>query len=347
MRIKPIHIVSGICLSVFVLMGIMNFTVQKPNSIKNGFERKFMDNALTKTGELNFRELVKDIAEVTDSFVYTVTDNPYRLLQYNRLNQTTQEFKLAIPKYEQLLSNFTMQVNYPRVYIIGSNIPGIIAYNLLTHEYEEYKLPKPFSRNVVQISKGTFVLRIYDSTNKNQYLKKLEMLTGSEINSFGIIEQRGDAGFSTAGQLTYDSLTATIVYTHFYSNRVYFIDTNLHLIREGKTIDTFRSYQAKGRVNNDGGRIFYGYSAPPIILNLYAFSNEGFHYVLSNVQADNQKQRGKSIDVYKIPESEYIGTYELPEVQKRSIVNFKIFRNELFAAHDSVISVFQIKSLLQ
>lgn len=347
MRIKPIHIVSGICLSVFVLMGIMNFTVQKPNSVGNGFNRKFIKDGLTKVADMNFREPIKDIAGVTDSFVYVVTADPYRLLQYNRTNHKIREFRLAIPDNQRLASNFTMQVNYPIAHIIGSNIPGIISYNLLTGSFELFKLARPFSRNTVQISAGAFVIRTYDSTNKNQYLKMMGTGTGTEINSFDIIEQRDDAGFSTSGQLSYDRSTKTIVYTHFYSNRIYFIDTNLHLIREGKTIDTFRSYQAKGRVNHEGGRIFYGYSAPPNILNLFAFSNKGLHYVLSNVQADNQKRKGRCIDIYEIPESEYIGTYELPEEQKRSIVNFRIFRTKLFAVQDSIISIFQIKSLLQ
>lgn len=347
MSTKPIHIILGISLSVFVLMGIMNFTVQKPNTVKNGFNRKFINDGLTKVMDMNFHEPVKDIAGVTDSFVYIVTEDPYKLIQYNRLNQTTQEFRLMIPEYKQLASNFTMQVKYPLVHIIGSNIPGIINYNLLTKKHEMYKLPKPFSRNAVQIGKGTFVIRIYDSTNENQYLKKIETLTGKETNSFDIIEQRDDAGFSTSGQLTYDEYSTTIIYTHFYSNRVYFLDTNLKLIREDKTIDTFRSYQAQGRVNNEEGKVFYGYATPPNILNLFSYSSAGLHYALSNVKADNQKSLGRCIDIYNIQKSNYLGTYDLPDAQERTLENYVIFKEELFAVKDSTIDVFQIKVLLQ
>ena len=350
MKRNSLYTILGISLVVVVLLTMLNFTMKKPNSTLNGFDRSFVGKNLILLKEIPFAEPVREIAGMTDSAIYILTKDPYKLLRYDKAADKMSELMLKIPKLDKLASNFTITVQYPYAYVVGANVPAIIRYDLTTDAYITHALDNIFSRSVTFF--GNYVaLQKFDTTKTDQHLCRVNLLDESTIQQHHVVDKLHDAGFATSGILNYDATTDQITYVHFYSNRILYLDTNLNMINESSTIDTFRQYQAKAKGTLRNGKASYGYTAPPKILNPISTVNEGKLYVLSYVRADNEKdvrRKGNStIDLYDIAKMQYRGSLYIPRIEGKRMNSFKVAKGKLYVVYEHKLMIYDMNDLLQ
>lgn len=340
---KHILWISSIIVIVALLLTFLNFSIKKPNNNLNGFTRKFNVTAIKLYNEI-FPTPVIDIAGITDSSIYFTTPDPDKILRSNYNLKNPHLINLNISNTKRLKTNFNTIVKYPNIYIFGSNVPSFIQYDLTTGKEAIHKLDRGFSKNAL-LSPGSIVVRGFDSTRENMILRKINLRTDNIVEDDNIIDRNNDGGFSTDGKILYDSSTNTLIYVHFYSNKLIFLDTNLNLIHSGNTIDTFSAYQAKAISKVSGSKKAFSFVSPPKLINLYSTVQDRKLYVLSLLRADNEAnfEINSTIDVYDIKRKEYEGSIHIPKFDKQELHKFKIYKDHIICLFKGAVAIFKLR----
>jgi hypothetical protein len=345
MRLKLITILVGIIALVVGIMLTLNFTVEKPNNKKNGFIRKINKDALVKLSQMEFDESISEIIGGSGEYFYISSSKPDIIFEVDTTLKFKKKIKLDINSDAKLESNFSTILKYPEVFIMASNTPSVIRYNLKSKKKENYKIDKIYSHSAL-ISPLSIVVKGFDTVHNDQILRKINLVTG-DVKKGNITEIKHDGGLSTAGLINYDKRTNLISYVNFFSNRIYFADTNLNLIKRGKTIDTFNCYQAVAKESNVNGKVSFTYAVPPKVVNYYSCTYSGKLFVYSLLKSDNQSNhdfyRNANIDIYDLYSGSYKGSFYIPTIKGKMLISFKVQEDKLLALYEKTIVTYGIQ----
>jgi hypothetical protein len=331
---------------VFLAMIYLKDSIQKMNTSSNGFVRNAKPLPIKKIGEKQFRQPLRDIAGISGDSIFIVTAQPDKLLITDGKLSHEQVIDLPITVHKKLSANFTTQIRYPEVYIFGSNVPCIIHYNLTTGKETVYPVNRAFSRSAL-LSPYTVMLRGFDAQYKDGQFRTIHLLSGTSVEEKGITDRTEGGGFVTDGMLHYDAYTNTVVYNFFYSNKILYLDTNLHLLRTGTSIDTFSRYTAKAAAITSSKGTYFTFTSPPKLLSTSSCVNNGRLFISSRLKADNETDErfinNTVIDVYDIRTATYTGSLYLPVLHGKHLVKFTVFNDRLFIVYEDTVIVYQIQ----
>lgn len=346
MKRKYIYILSGIIVVVFLAMIFLKASTQELNTTSNGFVRKASSLSITKTGEQQFQQPLRDIAGGSGDSIFIVTAQPDKIIITDGNLQHEKLIDLPVAVHKKLSANFTTRLLYPDLYIFGSNVPCVIHYNFTTGKETVYPISRAFSRSAL-LSPFTVMVRGFDAQFKDEQLRKINLLTGISVEEKGITDKTEGGGFVTDGMLHYDANTNTVVYNHFYSNKILYLDTNLHLLRTGTSIDTFSSYTAKATARTSSKGTYFTFTSPPKLLSRSSCVSNGRLFISSRLKADNETHdrfiNNTVIDVYDIKTAAYAGSLYIPELQGKRITKFEVYSDRLFAIYDNRVVVYRIQ----
>jgi hypothetical protein len=190
----------------------------------------------------------------------------------------------------------------------------------------------PFTA-VQPINTSTAVLRIIDmAKRKNVFIK-----TNSRDKVEDVLRTQVDGILCTDGYLQYSSETATLVYTYRYRNEFICLDTNLNILRIGKTIDTIST--ARISVAELNGNITM--SKPPFNVNKGTCVSGEFLFVHSNLVARNESPNEVDdrsvIDVYNIRNATYLYSFYIYDHTNVKMQGFKVKNSILIAVFPNYI----------
>jgi len=345
MKRKYISLLIGIIVAVLLVMTLLKASVQEINTVSHGFVRKTGAFSLTKLAQHSFDQPLRDIAGVQGDSMFIVTAWPDKIILTNRMLTEEKSMSLPITLYKKLAGNFTTRLWYPDVYIFGSNVPALLKLNLVTGKEILYPIERAFSRSAL-VSPATIIVRGFDPGFKDEQLQTINLLTGTHIDENGITDKTEGGGFVTDGMLYYDELTNRVVYHFFYSNRILYLDTNLHLIQKGTAIDTFSAYTAKAKAIRSSKGTSFTFTAPPQLLSRGSCVNKGRLFINSRLKADNEPYEqfihNSVIDVYDIKSAEYRGSLYVPVIPGKRMIKFKVFDDRLYAIYEDQLIVYGI-----
>ena len=189
----------------------------------------------------------------------------------------------------------------------------------------------PFTA-IQPINTSTAVLRIIDMTKrKNVFVK-----TNSR-DTVDVLRTQVDGILCTDGFLQYSKEAATLVYTYRYRNEFLCLDTNLNVLRTGKTIDTIST--ARISVTEIGGKITM--SKPPFNVNKGTCVSGELLFVNSNLVARNESPDEVGdrsvIDVYNIPRATYLYSFYIHDQANTKMQGFKVKGSILVAVFPNYI----------
>ncbi|OMP80055.1 hypothetical protein [[Flexibacter] sp. ATCC 35208] len=167
------------------------------------------------------------------------------------------------------------------------------------------------------------------------------------IASPTLLVNQQDGVFSTDGTLLYDNITRRFVYVYSYRNQLIAFNTMLSDVIRGHTIDTNSIAKIQfHEVKSEQSMIF---SAPPVKPNRHACACNGYLYIYSGLKADNEKGRvaiqSSPIDVYRIADFAYMGSFYVPNYDGKGIRDFAIDRDKLVALRGNEITIYKIPAL--
>jgi hypothetical protein len=187
------------------------------------------------------------------------------------------------------------------------------------------------------ISLSTAVLRSNDFAKRENFLMK------SHGTKKFVLQKQVDGILCTDGLLDYSPALSTIVYTYRYRNQFICLDTNLNVLRFGKTIDT--TSVAKIGVADTGDKVTL--SKPPLMVNRSTSIDGKFLFVHSNLMARNefpdQFQRRSVIDVYDLTDASYLFSFYIENYHGLRMQKFVVRNSILVAIFKDAVSLYYLQ----
>jgi hypothetical protein len=341
MKFSKRHLILIPCTMVvaLVLVSILAWVALEATRKSNGFTRSIRNNSLSILSVQEKRKEVVDIIGAMDKELYFQTLQPgiYWVTDLRLGNQRFLDINLG--QDPAISSAFSSSIDSPYINILASNKPAVIISS--PNEKITYKFPGAVYTRAVRIGKSNFIFRGFDSSIKtsDQIFFKGTPATGEIVKeSVPVAQTMHDAGISTDGWLSYDKRTSLLTYVYFYKNEFVCIDTNLNVVRVGKTIDTTTVSSMKaGQVNTKSSGIMITNTVPKKQSNGFSCVDDGKLYNVSKLKADNQSQSdfstNTSIDVYDIKSAKYLYSFEVPGYKSERLSRFRIINGILVALY--------------
>ena len=316
------------------------------NTDKNGFNRIWINNAVIKIKEINGDQLFR-ISGVNGETLYFSKRNSTQISVYDTSLNYIMPIIMDFDSIAFKLSQSRAVVRYPYAYILAINAPAILRMNLVTREKDVFYLKRGFSKGM-PVSEHTVVIRGFDSSYSNMILSKHNLISGSIVEETGIMKRMNDGGFSSDGMILFDQERFSIIYVHYYCNRILLIDTNLNLVHKATTIDTFSSFRAKGsRRPADDIRTSYSFASPPVHVNYNASASAGRILINSAVKADNENiadfNSNAVFDIYSTESGKYLGSFYIPKKGVKRFTDFEVYNDLLIVLNNSKILLYRLK----
>lgn len=229
--------------------------------------------------------------------------------------------------------SFTLQYDSPALYKIDYKNKKIIK-SLSGQNSTE--VVKDFSD--LAFSKGyladtnTLICMSYPKGLRDRLFTSVNLQTDSQAISKDITLIKHDGGISEDGMLNYDKKTKKLLYLHYYYNKFTVFDKDLNSLKNGNTIDTFSSYNAKlNESKSDNGTVLTT-AAPLNTLNTYSCTDNGLLYVVSTSLKRNtlfSTTNISPIDVYDYMTNQYKGTYFIETDRNDKIKGIAALNNQL------------------
>jgi hypothetical protein len=328
------------------VVAVLYIYSQKANHRNNPFTRLFPPQflGLSKQIELKFNSFYLSGCTKNNIYLgnktaaafllitnYALTDSGHKLLS------TGSDIKMSVPDIKLIIDS-------PDIYILEGVSPNVLHGTLNNPVMADLFYQGPHFDAVSLISKSSLAIRTYDESSKEYMLGKSNFVIGRSVRYPEILMKRGDGLFSLDGLLLKDSFTGQLVYVYFYRNEFISMDSNMHVLLRGKTIDSIHTPQLKVTSIVSEGTITL--SSPPLFVNKAACADSGFLFVNSGLMAKNEDEEDFSknsvIDIYSLKNGEYVYSFYVPDEQHGKLKSFAVSNHHLIGLYDHTLITFKM-----
>ncbi|PWV47067.1 hypothetical protein [Chitinophaga sp. S165] len=227
-------------------------------------------------------------------------------------------------------------------YLAEGVTPNIISFPKL--DTEGVLLQPGFNHfDIIIPLDSFFIFRMYDTSLRKNILARAQYGQQGTSNP-ALLQNQLDGVFSTDGMLLFDSATKRFIYVYYYRNELIAFDKELGNVIHGKTIDTVSVAQITMQTVKSENSIKF--SSPPLKVNKYACTYNGLLFIYSGLRADNERGKiaftSSPIDVYRINNLKYMGSFYIPKYEGRGIRDMAILNNRLVILKGNEIAVFNL-----
>jgi hypothetical protein len=313
-----------------------------PNTHKNGFNRHIENNFITTYHFLDIGVPHYRIAGASKKQIFlTNSNNPLEIkaVDYDLNNLHSTEWFFNLPFFP---ANRVFSIDSPRADIFDRHSGKIHSYRIELNQPTKISEDSIHGRQFdagLRISESKIIVRTINLPMHQHTLTKIEMpgLTATENNS--VIEKQVDGYLCTDGILLYDKTTARLIYIYLYRNQFLILDSNLHLIKRARTIDTVAHSEIK--IHTFKSNAVVTFETPPLTVNKKACVWRGHLYIQSGLLADNENRKTFSnnsiTDVYDLKNGRYEFSFYIPHFTKYKLDEFQVYDHLLIAIQGKFI----------
>ena len=333
-------------LASFLSMTGLYLISQRHNSVGSGFTRNFQFHMFTDVRKINLEKNVYGISGTASKNFYLVDNNvPLYGIRMSDDLTDSQHFKIRIDSGIKIpLTGTQLKIDSPFVFICSGTLPAIFQGEFPHPFAHLISGTLPYFTILTSFNHRSFALRVLES-KRNQYI--LAKTNPKETTyASDILIKQVDGIFCTDGMLIYNKDESRILYVYYYRNQYLLLDTNLHLIHQGKTIDTIS--MAKIKVAFDGKTESMTLASPPLVVNGNSASWKNWLFIQSPRSAENEKlenlKANSVIDVYDLLKGTYIFSFYLSNPFSKKLKEFTVMDNRLIALYDEWLYSYELNT---
>ena len=315
-------------------------------SLKNGFKRKFFNSVIQPLHYTQKEKTVRAICGIQYNHIYFETGIAGVIVETDSTLLHTRILKFDLPDIETVQTLFTTFVDSSNCYIMAGNVPEVIQINLHSKSLTAFHLPNHLFSESVFTGRSEYVIRTYEKVSNKweQIFIKVNPVKNTVTKEDNISEKRGDAGFSTDGHLAFDESARCIAYTEYYRNHFISMDTSLHLLYSANTIDTFKNTTVTVAWDKTNQFEDVTNGSPLHEINLESKALAGNLYIHSAVKSDDETSKAFAhhavIDVYRITNGRYRGSFYIPEFKEERMKEFEVATNKIVVLYDNYVVIY-------
>lgn len=200
-----------------------------------------------------------------------------------------------------------------------------------------------FFVEAIPLKRDAFAIRTLNQSK--EYVLALKRSPNAlPVHSGNILEKQLDGLFCTDGMLHYNSALEQLIYVYYYRNEFICMDTALHVVYRGKTIDGVERVQI--RVAEIESSQTMALTSPPRIVNKKAHSSGDWLFIHSTIRATNESrftfEQNDVVDVYGLRDGHYSGSFYIPRINGEKLRDFKVYGDLLVTIHGRILTTFDL-----
>ncbi|WP_343702408.1 hypothetical protein [Chitinophaga sp.] len=316
------------CLVFGVIVVFTLYTLYSFSNKENGFSRDIKRGIVEQIAVKESKHDGYYLAGMCDSGIFIA--NYYLSEEIQRMNfglEVVDSFKVHVSDSIKIAwKAVKIFVEYPDVYLVEGIEPSIITCRLPNLDCFSINYSAPKFESAVPVSKSSIVMRKYSTRVNRNILAKKNAFESSTYENESLLSIQGGGNFSIDGMLRYDNGSNELAYIYYYRNEYLCLDTNLNLVRIGKTIDTIRNAQIA--IDTIKGENRVTFTKPPKFVNKLSCVSDGYLYINSALKGDNESKSvfldNSVVDVYSLAEGKYVLSFYLPNYKGHGLRDFKV-----------------------
>jgi hypothetical protein len=343
------HITILIGCMAFVSVAIVALYALSPISkriYRNSFTRNFVHDALTQEAEIDLQYNSYYIAGTSTNKIYLGNFTaPAQMIVADKSLADSQHVKLQIRNLGKIEDpkKFKVVVDSPHFFLTHGSMPGIFRGRINEWQAERLIPDSAYFVDAIPFESSSLALRSYSTFSKAFELAKATVDSPYFEFKYDLLKKQIDGIFCVEGNLHYNRELKKIVYLYTYRNQYMVIDTNLNLIHQYHTIDTFSHAMIKVANVKSNESILTGL---PARINGYSCVSGKYLFVRSNLMAKNDSEErfreGAVIDVYDLTTGNYLHSFYINNYQNIGMSMFQVFGNSLVALFDKYMVVYNL-----
>jgi hypothetical protein len=331
-KINIIRFTSICTVCCALLMLFLFITMGQSNAIKNGFSRHFPPTKLSVAAVVKLSsEGDFYIAGYSPAQIYLGNkQKPFDLWAGDKILHLN-----FPPDIKGAWQSARLSVDSPYIYLSDGVSPKFFIGDLQSLQMDTFMSRSSYFTTAANISPGSFAVRAVNAVSKQNMLLKIQSDSPYVTSADHLLNKQVDGIFCTDGLFKYDKLSHTLLYMYYYRNQCLLLDTNLHLLRIIKTIDTTSVAKISiARISDQGNAML---SAPPSFVNTTACIYADKVYIRSALLGDNEDvavlERVNLVDVYSMKDGRYLQTLYIPKQQHESVREICFVKDKLIALY--------------
>ena len=333
------------CVIIFSAHGI--YTLNSVREQKNNFARKFIPIISNPYGSWKHNKTFINISGITSDTIYFQSSKAGTIIKSDILLTKFISEKYFSSQEMSVISHCQCDINLFGVFFFLGNKPAIYC-GKINGMLNQYLFPRGTFIRSCAISDKEVVFKGFDTGlhSGNPMFFRGNMQTKQIIveNDQNILDT--DGLIASDGLLNYDSNSHRLIYLYFYKNKFLCLDTTLHLIYTGNTIDTIARVNTKYAARTQNGFTTLTNVTPKRTVNNQCCVTNGLLFSNSYLKADNEHPSDFSsndvIDIYRIVDGKYIGSFYVPKVAGHHLLKFKIENSVLVVLYRDVAESFHL-----
>lgn len=329
-----------------LIIGSLYFVSPKPNTDRNHFFRHFFSPQPIAEREIGSDRVLLRISGVYNNNLYVVTNKANELMVAD-LHLISSAY-LSIPLPENHDPVFYSFIDASEVTILTRSLK--YRFDINTKQLLSDTFPVSFSK-AIALSAHSFII------------KKLNRVTGyPELSGYpsghkkdfklalATMESNTTNYFSFDGMIVYNKPGGRVCYVYFYMNKFLCLDTNLHLLYQGSTIDTCKTPLTRSRgINSSPSATSLSLASPPRFVNSISCLDSAHLFICSKIKADNESmdtfKSNCVIDIYNVKDGSYAGSFYIPRKQGKMLKALYMQDHILYVMYEHYLSAFNMGSV--
>ncbi|RTL55824.1 MAG: hypothetical protein EKK39_02230 [Sphingobacteriales bacterium] len=354
MKKNIVLIFGSFIVVLLIVVFLINF---KTNQSKHflqygGFERKKINIAeLTLIQNVNLFNGNYKILGYYNKQIYLqsfTTNTIYRFSESRPAIENSTIYINEIFKTPISVSSISIDARNGIIYIFSEAAHTIYTYDIASHATNEIKTNFLFNRGW-KLNDVDFIFETESKQNINKDFVFTFLKYKKDLNQ-NIIYQKVDTSNLFLIDMVDDGIlnisgNSKLVYTCFYKNSIFVLDSNLKVSLKGKLIDTISNGPIVTFIGTNGtGRLQY---ASPVRMsnpNAQVLNNKLFNHSLVAANNDGDFKGNIVLDVYNISNVlNYDGSYYIPKLDGDNLNDFFILENKIFLVYSKNLFIYESK----
>jgi len=329
--------------SIFAVAALY-FISEEGNQSKHPFKRNIDSQAIAKNGEYTLDNIGYYFAGSHGNTLYLGNPStPLYITEIDTLLKKASKRRIILDDYKLTFRYVEFRICYPYFFLFDGYVPVVYRGRLDDLNATKIIEGKIYFSDAVVISPERILIRGQKPPNGEHILGLLTIGASSQVQYLdGLLQKQRDGIFDTDGDMAYDPVSGSFIYSHFYRNQIIIADSSLQRVKRSHTIDTVTTADLKLATMKTSGNRRMG--APPQFVNRRITASGGLLFVDSHLRARNDKardlRRASSIDMYSLKDGSYISSFYLTHSGNLNLKEFAATPTALYTISGKALEKF-------
>jgi hypothetical protein len=344
---KSLILIAGISLVCVAVVGVLFLRASTSIKYKQNFYRWYADQSPSVMSSATLDKNLS-LAGCDREYIYlSDADAPAHVIIKNWKLETVKEVLIDL-NGGVLVGKTTVKIDSPYFFVADSGKPIVYRGLVTDWKAKPFLTSQMFFSDYLPLSGNRIAISTQAANRADSVFRRMLGIIKSDTPQIklqpDLLKGQIDEYYSTMGRISYSRDTRKVIFTYIHRNEVVLMDSNLNLLERKQTIDTVTTIKVKPVMVNDSTTTL---ASPPGIVNYQAFSAGEFHFVNSDLMGREDRERfdhSSVIDFYKIFPFEYVGSFQIPDINKSKILQFMVSDYKLVAIFEKYIATYRLDS---